>query len=925
MSPADGLSTPGAPSIGGAPSLKVPGAGGASVTLGPLVLSTTNFPASAAPGAVLATVTGQTAGSAVAIAASDTSGFFAVNSAGTQLLAGVNYPSPAAGTIVSAPSGLTETLGGATGSPRTTSFTAQIGTFLPALTVSGTAQNYDGGATGRRMRYGGAQGSHVAYLRTSGGVVTIASQSAANLVQLDSAGSNNQGGQGVANTVHIQRGSGGSTQIQGAYPVAYTETKSGYLPTTTTVTYTVLPAVNAATITSPYIVMWSDSVGQYNGQTTADGKTQYLGLVPGDGELAAGWSRYPYVQHDPWWDASNTQYIGANAPGYLWGSLAGALAGDVISGFVARQEGVIAACPDGLVGAIGTNSISAALADQTANVALMMTGYDAFNQAAPSVPVIALNARATGPYQALSRLPANFVSFKVMMATAAASRSYMTLVDAFTEYADQTLNISVGQISLTANPAANDTLTVNGTAITFVASGATGPQVNIGASSTVTAANLVTYLNVNTSTLNVNSSSANGLVSIFSTTAGLYTLAKSSAAITVSIAPFQVANPQGQLTFSTTTQPSAGDTVVINGTTITLVASGATGSQVNIGSTAAISATNLTTYINANSTALAVTAAAVSNLVTIISKTTSVPTFTASSAGATVNIAPFALPAATTGLPIDYQTPGYVEIGGGSAEHNDNLHPKYYGVSRHGGKILSGAFASVFPGANVNTFTSRGTRISSLTDAIRLNTGASMTVAAALATTGTTAYGVTGNVPTGWTVNGVNGQSSTAVISVEANATTGGQNIVLTITPGGTALLEKFVIRPQANSFAVSDLGAAGPTMWGQTGLEFFVDDSPAWTTAYLNVVPQQNSNLYSFNGNVALTGYGNGANPLHDRWLQTIAASWALPNAVTSTTWLLSVNFSPAAAAAAGNTTMTFKLAQMDFRIIPALPGLHG
>lgn len=55
--------------------------------------------------------------------------------------------------------------------------------------------------------------------------------------------------------------------------------------------------------------------------------------------------------------------------------------------------------------------------------------------------------------------------------------------------------------------------------------------------------------------------------------------------------------------------PSPGETVTINGTTITFVASGASGAQVNIGGSIAATASNLATYINANS-GLGVTAIA---------------------------------------------------------------------------------------------------------------------------------------------------------------------------------------------------------------------------------------------------------------------------------------------------------------------------
>ena len=66
----------------------------AVVTLAALVLSTTSFPYGVSSPTPLATISGKTAGSTVAIATSDTSGAFAVNSGGTQLLAGLKLRRP---------------------------------------------------------------------------------------------------------------------------------------------------------------------------------------------------------------------------------------------------------------------------------------------------------------------------------------------------------------------------------------------------------------------------------------------------------------------------------------------------------------------------------------------------------------------------------------------------------------------------------------------------------------------------------------------------------------------------------------------------------------------------------------------------------------------------------------------------------------
>jgi len=90
----------------------------AAVVLNALTLSTTSFAAGLAAGTALATISGLTSGSTVSIAATDTSGEFAVSSGGTQLLAGLNYGNLTPGATPTV--ALTETLAAATNSPHTT-------------------------------------------------------------------------------------------------------------------------------------------------------------------------------------------------------------------------------------------------------------------------------------------------------------------------------------------------------------------------------------------------------------------------------------------------------------------------------------------------------------------------------------------------------------------------------------------------------------------------------------------------------------------------------------------------------------------------------------------------------------------------------------------------------------------------------------
>lgn len=80
-------------------------------------------------------------------------------------------------------------------------------------------------------------------------------------------------------------------------------------------------------------------------------------------------------------------------------------------------------------------------------------------------------------------------------------------------------------------PTAGDTITLGGVAITFVASGATGAQVNIGATASNTASALVTYINTNSTTLRMRASAASTVVTIISMVGGVaansVTIAKS--------------------------------------------------------------------------------------------------------------------------------------------------------------------------------------------------------------------------------------------------------------------------------------------------------------------------------------------------------------------------------------------------------------
>lgn len=101
---------------------------------------------------------------------------------------------------------------------------------------------------------------------------------------------------------------------------------------------------------------------------------------------------------------------------------------------------------------------------------------------------------------------------------------------------------AVGTATFSGNPANNDTLTIGGTAITFVTSGATGNQVNIGATLAATLASLLSLLRASADAnlvkfvYGVSGSRLNFDAATPGDGGNALTLAKSSTAITLSAA-----------------------------------------------------------------------------------------------------------------------------------------------------------------------------------------------------------------------------------------------------------------------------------------------------------------------------------------------------------------------------------------------------
>lgn len=102
---------------------------------------------------------------------------------------------------------------------------------------------------------------------------------------------------------------------------------------------------------------------------------------------------------------------------------------------------------------------------------------------------------------------------------------------------------AVGSIAFSNQPAAGSTITINGVVFTFVASGAVGPQINIGGTLAQTLTNAVTVLNASadTSVDDATYSSANGVLTVTHDTTGTagnaFTLAASADSNGVPAAP----------------------------------------------------------------------------------------------------------------------------------------------------------------------------------------------------------------------------------------------------------------------------------------------------------------------------------------------------------------------------------------------------
>jgi hypothetical protein len=155
---------------------------------------------------------------------------------------------------------------------------------------------------------------------------------------------------------------------------------------------------------------------------------------------------------------------------------------------------------------------------------------------------------------------------------------------------------ATGTIVLTGLPLNNDTVTVNGTVVTWKTSGATGNQVNIAGTGALSATALYTFLaasaDVNIAALSYSDNTTGTITctaKVWGTAGNAYTLTESSSNLTVS---------GGNLTGGT-----AGNSVTVNSAALQFIPASQTSptaTDVAIGADAAATGTLLRTYLNAS-------------------------------------------------------------------------------------------------------------------------------------------------------------------------------------------------------------------------------------------------------------------------------------------------------------------------------------
>ena len=112
-------------------------------------------------------------------------------------------------------------------------------------------------------------------------------------------------------------------------------------------------------------------------------------------------------------------------------------------------------------------------------------------------------------------------------------------------------------------------------------------------------------------------------------------------------------------------------------------------------------------------------------------------------------------------------------------------------------------------------------------------------------TTGTKGFTVTGTVPAGWDARTASGITTSAVASVEANAATGGQSLVLTVTPSssdGNSML-KLQVASTGSTGATTVAGLGGKYLRALVEIE--LDGNPGWGVPCLYFSDNSGTGVY--------------------------------------------------------------------------------
>lgn len=250
----------------------------------------------------------------------------------------------------------------------------------------------------------------------------------------------------------------------------------------------------------------------------------------------------------------------------------------------------------------------------------------------------------------------------------------------------------------------------------------------------------------------------------------------------------------------------------------------------------------------------------------------------------------------TTALDASFQVPGSNVLSG--IAQNDGLHPKAIGIAKAAGPLVS-TFSALVQGSVANPYLARGASLAALTSTVKFMSGTTAAM--------TAANGVSGALPAGWAAFASASQGSTTVVSTEANAETGGKSTVFDVTLAGSGLNENIGFRPSLINFAATDLAG----QYGQALVELEVDGDLAWSTASVNLLPNNNGNAYAEAGYASIAGDGTlGSRRI---WLATMPGLF--PANMTASGFTVMLKYNPSLGA---GRTLRAKVRQVDFRVIP-------